>query len=77
MVDPAVEGELTAEPSGLFVWLAFGALVITAVGVLLRIIEMATGDESLAVGLLSLVFQVAFGLWLSRVFWRIAQRRAA
>lgn len=77
MADLEVESELAAQPKGVFVWLAFGALLVTAVGVALRIVHMVSGDESVAVGLLSLVFQVAFGLWLSRVFWRIAQRRAA
>lgn len=69
--------DLEAEPRGLFVWLAFGALIITAVGVVLRVINIVSGDESAAMGVLSLVFQVVFGLWISRLCWRIAQRRTA
>lgn len=77
MSDLGTESELAAEPKGVFVWLAFGALLVTAVGVVLRIVHVVSGEETVASGLLSLVFQVAFGLWLSRVFWRIAERRAA
>jgi hypothetical protein len=77
MADSGTDPALDAQPTGIFVWLAFGALIVTAVGVVLRLIHVVSGDQTVLEGLLSLVFQVIFGLWISRLCWRVAQRRAA
>ena len=71
-----MDGGVDAEPRGLFVWLAFAALLITAVGVAVRLDSVASGDVSALEGLSLLVAQVLFGIWISRLCWRAAQRRA-
>lgn len=76
MAESSVDRDTAAEPRGLFVWLAFVALLITAVGVVVRLVRVVSGDQSALEGLSLLVVQVLFGLWISRLFWRAAQRRA-
>ena len=76
MTEIGVTHDVDVEPRGLFVWLAFAALVITAIGVVVRLVRVVSGDQSALEGLSLLVVQVIFGLWISRLCWRAAQRRS-